>query len=382
MSLSVRLSTSVEENMAIEDKLLDSDRGFFQGICTADEVNRIFTPSNAFDYLLRMRAEPIVDSTRLFRVVLARMRAARTPWSLTNMFPQEDFHWYLSVLPQADRDACQVIPAGFVLSNDANGACIRSPFGDLVIVSLGLEHFLYFMNLAHLELGTEVPIHVRVAAQRIAIRTMLKTETLDFELDPRGSVPANLHAKLTRLTRSQLRFVIGHEYAHHFLQHLGTENIVDAPLYASLRGEPSVSFERHYNQSERDELEADVAAVQRPDLDEEERRQWVYAAMLWFTYLDIYQQVADQLLPHPSWKMRTHPAAVERLRNLFTRVGEPLGIPSALTEKLLERAAFFKMALLEDVAVNTETYEFYGSIYLDEPNSEWRGRELIDHMHF
>ena len=31
---------------------------------------------------------------------------------------------------------------------------------------------------------------------------------------------------------------------------------------------------------------------------------------------------------------------------------------------------------------NCEMYKFYGSLYLAEPNTEWRGRELIDRVDY
>ena len=30
------------------------------------------------------------------------------------------------------------------------------------------------------------------------------------------------------------------------------------------------------------------------------------------------------------------------------------------------------------MSLNFDMYEMYGSVYLDKPNTNWRGRELID----
>jgi len=43
---------------------------------------------------------------------------------------------------------------------------------------------------------------------------------------------------------------------------------------------------------------------------------------------------------------------------------------------------YYKDILLEDVSLNIEGYEFYGSIYLDKPNTEWRGKELKDRVDY
>jgi hypothetical protein len=51
-------------------------------------------------------------------------------------------------------------------------------------------------------------------------------------------------------------------------------------------------------------------------------------------------------------------------------------------EAALNRAKKYKEWLCEDIAVNIEIYEFYGSMYLDEPNTKWRGKELIDRVDY
>ena len=38
--------------------------------------------------------------------------------------------------------------------------------------------------------------------------------------------------------------------------------------------------------------------------------------------------------------------------------------------------------LEQDLAENYDTYDFYGSCYLDKPDSEWRGRELVDRVDY
>ncbi len=42
----------------------------------------------------------------------------------------------------------------------------------------------------------------------------------------------------------------------------------------------------------------------------------------------------------------------------------------------------FKDMLQEDVSLNIEGYEIYGSCYLDLPNTPWRGRELVDRVDY
>lgn len=42
---------------------------FFAPILNQDEIERVFNPKSTDDYLLKMRAEAIVDNTRLWRVI-------------------------------------------------------------------------------------------------------------------------------------------------------------------------------------------------------------------------------------------------------------------------------------------------------------------------
>ena len=140
-------------------------RQFYRPICTEPEIDRIFNVQNTDDYLLKLRADTAVDHMRLFRVL--RNRCLRNPdnWSLTNSFDQSTFSNYVGRLRQQEKEMCSGITAGFVFSNDPNGACERTDYGDIITVSNALEYFLFYMNMAYLDFGVEVPGHVRLAAQ-------------------------------------------------------------------------------------------------------------------------------------------------------------------------------------------------------------------------
>ena len=54
-------------------------------------------------------------------------------------------------------------------------------------------------------------------------------------------------------------------------------------------------------------------------------------------------------------------------------------------EKIIEWSAELKKFINEDISENYgEVYddELYGSVYLDLPNTEWRGKELIDRVDY
>lgn len=358
---------------------------YYSSFCSNEEIERIFNVRNAHDYLLKLRADTIVDHMRLYRVY--RNRALKNPskWSLTQSFSQKVFQQYLALLDSRSRDICRDIPAGFVFSNDPNGACMKTPYGNIIFISNALEYFLFYMNIAHLIVGFEVPTHVRLASQRIAIRTMLKTEALDFDMDPRGKIPNGLAQKSNSLVKQQILFIVGHEYAHHIHGHLENNKTINQPIFARLHNESDDGHaERFYNIREQQEFEADSSSLAfiKGKTNPQKWGNIVYATLSWFVYLEIYQQVSDQLFPKSPWRTRTHPEPIERLHRIYSKFGASAGVTQEVFDDMLKNIVFWKDFFLEDVAVNIEIYEMYGSIYLDKPNTEWRGRELIDRVDY
>lgn len=357
-------------------------RHFYRPICSEQEIDRIFNVRCLSDYLLKLRADTAVDHMRIFRVLRNRYLRSPTGWTLSSAFEDEQFSAFASTLPEPARTMCEKATAGFIFSNDPNGACAPTPFGDLVTVSNSLEYFLFFMNLATYDYGIPVPDSVRIASLRIGIRTMLKTEALDFLMDPRGIIPPDLESAVWRSVRQQVRFVIGHEYAHMALKHLDKHRGLDLPLFASMRTESDDSPRRIYNPSEVQELEADNWALTSPVLTDQARRGFAIAALQWLGHIEVFQQVSDQLFPRSPAKVRSHPEPLERIWKVFEGPGTALGVPKDSVEALVLHCHGAKQFLQEDVAVHTDTYEFYGSVYLAEPNSEWRGPELRDRVDY
>lgn len=357
----------------------------YWAFCSEEEIERIFNVSNAQDYLLKLRADTIADHMRLYRVYRNRALRNSNNWSLAQSFSQKIFQQYLSLLDPKSKEICQKVPAGFLFSNDPNGACMKTPYGNIIFISNALEYFLFYMNIAHMNLGFEIPAHVRLASQRIAIRTMLKTETLDFDMDPRGIIPNGLAQKSNSLVKQQILFVVGHEYAHHIHGHLEKNITVTQPLFARLHNETEEEHaERVYSVSEQQEFEADTSSLLfiKKKANPQKWGEIVYATLLWFVYLEIFQQVSEQMFPVSPWKIRTHPEPIERLHRIYSRFGARAGVTEEILEGMLEKIVFWKNFFQEDVAVNMEMYEMYGSIYLDKPNTKWRGAELRDRVDY
>jgi hypothetical protein len=269
------------------------------------------------------------------------------------------------------------------MNNDPNGAYSISAFGPVVTLSLAEKFFLYFMNLAYLNLEIDVPVPVRISAHTIGIRTMLKTEAMDFDVDPRGIVPAKADRFLRRLTQDQLEFIIGHEYAHHLCRHLETAAEVDRPMFARFAQEPANGpSDRVFNLNEQQEFEADDSALGRVRHDSDAYGRLVFGAVTWLLYLDVYQSISDQLFPMPPWKLRTHPLPIERLTRIRENHVSKAGLSGEMIDEMARQTSFYKDWLNEDLAVNIEKYENYGPVYLSKPNTPWRGPELRDRVDY
>jgi hypothetical protein len=70
-------------------------RLFFHPVCSESEIDRIFNVQNAPDYLLKIRAETIIDHIRLFRVYRNKALAIEKGWSLERSFDNTHFLRYL-----------------------------------------------------------------------------------------------------------------------------------------------------------------------------------------------------------------------------------------------------------------------------------------------
>ena len=76
-----------------------------------------------------------------------------------------------------------------------------------------------------------------------------------------------------------------------------------------------------------------------------------------------------------------HPPAIDRFDNIArTYVKTPHEIKKY--RFLRCKAIALKKIMIEDASLYWDNYEMYGSVYLDKPNTKWRGRELIDRVDY
>lgn len=364
------------------EEYLKSGKMFYRPFCNAEEIEHIYNVQDTEDYLLKIRADEIVNHVRLYRVMRRRIQKNSSSWNFTKHFSTKEFKNYLRDVPIDLRKNLKRITKGFVFSNEPNGNIIQTDFGKIIIISESLQYFLYYMNLFFLEcFHQEVPERVRIAALRIAIRIMLKKEAMDFELDPRGIIPKEIDKQLKMYTRGQIEFIIGHEYAHYYLKHLDDNNIIEKSLFLTLKNDKENSDNTHiykfYTHFQKEEFDADLNSLITPNYSRAKLSQKVDKAVLFFIYLSIYEEIEEYFYV-PS-VIKTHPPSEDRLRYILDKTASKILIDDKTLEQYFKKLNLAKKFINEDVSEHDdEIYGSYGSIYLDL----WRGPVLRDRIDY
>lgn len=367
----------------IKDVPLEIQKHFYRPICNEEEIERIFNIQNAQDYLLKLRADTIIDHMRLFRVYRNKAKEQGDKWSLERSFVSYHFTHFKNSLPPDLKQKCdENITHGNIFSNEVNGLIFPTQYGIITTISDSMKYFTEFMNLGLLDFKEEVPPHVRLNALRIAIRVMLQTEALDFKMDPRGIIPKVIQKQMRHTYPYQAQFLAGHEYAHFLLGHLDNAKIEEKHLFkAMFKNQEDYRKIGAYTISQKHEFEADLASINLPNYNDIEKRFIYEYALLWFAYLAIYEAVEDYLIP--PFGYQTHPGAISRYQNLLDNVPKYKNFNvKYYVEDLPNIIDNFRDFFIEDIGYNCDFYEMYGSAYLDAPNTKWRGKELIDRVDY
>jgi hypothetical protein len=95
--------------------------------------------------------------------------------------------------------------------------------------------------------------------------------------------------------------------------------------------------------------------------------------------MELYEHAREVIAPTSPSTPRSHPSARERHLNLLNNV-QTRHVKSIRTasESIVAAVESFKPAVADYLSLQIESFETYGSYYLGPPNTEWRGRELID----
>lgn len=348
---------------------------FYRPFCSYEEIDRIHNIKSVDDYLLYLRADVVADRTRILRVVLSRMRKAGVEWNFSTSFSDQHFEEYLKQVPRGLRRSARRVGKGYLFDTEPYGKIAKTQHGELILITESMFWFLYFMNLSTVNFGGSdiVPDDVMQHAEIVGIRTMLGSEAQDFELDPRGVVPKTIHDKNMHICMEQLYFIIGHEYAHYFLGHLSSGNVVEQHIAPS----SNVSYQLYTTMQEQ-EIEADKYSISSLRVGNAILAERVYYAMLYFMYVSLFEQVSNQLYP-PKAKALTHPDPLDRIAQLASAFrGHAHTSFQNDVESLIKIATNRKSYLQEIVATDPDLFEKYASVYL----GQWRGKPLIDRVDY
>lgn len=358
------------EYKELERQGLDLSLSAYFNFCANHELIAIKNPNSPMDLLLRERADAIANNPRLTRLYISRRNKNKSDWTLTSEFDDKPFTGYKKKLPDHLRTKCDGIPAGFAFTEEPNGVCKSTPLGNIIYVSESLRYFLYYMNT--FLTGLDLNFTDRFHAFLIAVRMMMLTEALDFESDTRGDLPIAIHKRMLRIVKYQMNFVIGHEYAHHLLGHVGTLSSSKSNIHGI---EDAVIL--NYKQVE--ELQADYESINSARYSESEKSNVINGALIFFLGLHMYELVKDYYSPSNT-SFKTHPEPLQRMWKLQEMFGSIKSVYSkGGLQTLLDELDGFKKYLLEEfLPFHVDAFETTGSVFLPS----YRKETLIDRFDY
>lgn len=347
-------------NVIKRDNGLESYEDFFDQFCAKKEILRLRSIRNAHDYLLRIRANAVADSARLTRVMAARRKryeANGRVWTLSAYYdtlngpPKR----YLERLPRKLRKAARTVPFGFTPTLEANAMCFKSVVGEIITVSEALRYFFYFMTICFHGGHYGFDYGDQIDAALIAVRTMIGSESQDFDIDPRAVLPPHVEASIQRDVDSMIEFTFGHEFSHLLLGHM-----TDAH-------DEAVGSEALKTYGHGLEFAADNHAVIAIVNDDLARRRICEAGYHVFLYLHLMELLSDAHEEIPRFSVsKTHPPPLSRIDALHDSLAGRRVLSKVNIREMINQVRSLSEDISERIADQdrSDFLTFYGSIYL------------------
>lgn len=339
----------------------------FLPFCSKKEIIRLRSINGPDDYLLRLRANSIIDSPRAVRVMASRREKyeeSGRPWSLSHFYHSKDYYHksYIELLNKKHRKLVKAVPSGLAYINEVNALCIKSLAGDVVLVSEGLEYFYYFMTIAFYGNKYGIEWVDRVDALIIAIRIIKGSESLDFEIDPRGELPHETERSIQFLVNQQMQFTFGHEYAHYLRGHIpSADTLMNMNSSAHFMNE--LALYSHLL-----EYEADYYALKNIEGRKKEFEAVTQGGFSVLIYLHFIEEYSKDLGIKKFSVSNTHPAAKDRVYKLFSNLGNKAPIDESVIDEMFSVVEEMSEVLQSRIEYLKDEYPdllgFYGSIYL------------------
>ncbi|MFZ3431500.1 hypothetical protein [Vibrio harveyi] len=346
---------------------LTDDETYFIEFCSKKEIFRLRNISGAHDYLLRLRANAIVDEARTVRVMSTRRdkyEESGRPWSLTQYYHSKDLYHksYINLLEKKNMKRVKSVPSGMAHIPEVNALCIKSLAGDVVVVSESLEYFYYFMTIAFYGHLYDIELVDRIDALIIALRIIKGSEALDFDIDSRGELPAHIEREIQSLVKSQMQFTFGHEYAHYLCDHIPSADV----LMKMSSSKPYLSELAMYSHSL--EYEADHYSLKNIKTKSKDYKGITQGAFSVLVYLHFIEEYGNKFGVGDFSVSETHPAAKDRVYKLLDNLGDKSFIQSSDIAEMFKVAKELSEILNERVdslkEEHPDLFGFYGSLYL------------------
>lgn len=346
-------------------------------ICSEKETKKILGPKNINDYLLFLRADSIFRNMRILRYFTNRANDISIKrWSLNSFFDDSVFALFKKHINKKYIKRFYDIKFGTIYNNRPNGECRSTPFGNLIIISELLKWFLYFMNIYLFSDKKYIDLNTKKEALMIAIRIMLLNETPDFESDVRGHLPKTISDDMISIVEAEIINVIGHEYAHHYLNHLITSNIVNYKIKDQIV--------RTYSFKQKRELEADKLAINMLSYDNKSKIDAIFYAITILYFIDIYEHTKrilsskmDNIISEHEYN--SHPPTIDRIQNIMNVNDVIWSDENKLNLTTLKyNITYAKDMISSIVDSQPEYFTFYGSMYL----SNWKKNSLLDRIEY
>lgn len=365
---------------------LDSKSWYYSFATDEKRINAISDPKCAEDVLDKKRADYILDHSRIMRLFIHKKRwyeLNNREWDFRTTFSNVHYEVFLKYLSDENREKCKYITYGDMYCSKVNAfAYPDKKWGEFINVNVSIQFFSYFMLLALLEpLKYDIPSYIVKNAIRIGIRTWLGCETLDFEMDPRGRLPKNVEEDIKDIIPFILVFISGHEFSHHLLGHCNKNNLRSIVMW----GDDESHSQKIYNTSQKQEFDADIGSLEIPEYPEHVYENVFESALIWYLIVDLVEYAMNLINPGFFDGYQTHPTAMERFNHIIKTARHTKRFSEQDYAKIIEWSDQLKIFINQDISENYgEVYddEVYGSLYLDKPNSEWRGKELIDRVDY
>jgi len=349
-----------------------------------EKYNRMVSPKNTSDILLQKRAEIISNSTRLLRIFIhyRNIFTHKNPnkeWDFENVFDTTHYDFFISNVSVEIKNKIKGISYGDLYSNDPNGMIMKTVHDPLITLDSSLDYFLKYSNLALMSEKFEVPYRIRKNGLFIAYRVMRKYEALDFDFDPRGKIPKTIDHIINSMVFWQKVFITGHEFSHYLLGHLNNSNLKEMKLFMS--SEEVTTF-KVYNYMQQQEFDADIHALKLLEMSNVNYNDYGDSVIMWFCNLSIFEGALEYTNPKIGYRRSTHPTGKERLKNVFDFLKTKLNLDDDYYISLLTVIDKYVKVMHTELALSIDELEKYGSLYLDKPNTKWRGRERIDRVDY